>query len=378
VNDAGIYTMKATVSDGLAQDEKSLVLILSQGETKPIVFEEHFETLPVWTEDGNIPGIDWTIESGALKGAYLGPIGYSFFTPSSLDIASLNEVAVEFDIRYGGSANRGGLYYRGIQLDINSKQSGWRDNSAKWYGSISSNIWHHGVLIIRGDPPATPLTSDLYINGKKLFTNEPIGGSFLNGTVGFASPYDKGYLLADNFVIKDLEAFSPTLVYYEDFSQGFPGWIGSGSNSNISWTITNGMLSSKVVGSGGYSYRWPYELDIENKDITVQYEVLFKSGANKGGIYYRGVQLDISPSQYGWRDSSQQFFKPGLSSGPHQVKLVIRQANPYPLSDLYVDGHAVFLNQPIQVSSFSNNSIGFTSPYDKGTMLVDNFSVVEN
>lgn len=119
-------------------------------------------------------------------------------------------------------------------------------------------------------------------------------------------------------------------------------------------------------------------MDVSGKNLNIEFDAAFDGEASKGGLFYRGVKLFISPKKTGWADSVKQFYKPVVTAGTvHHVKLTVRQGSPYFTSDLYIDDVLIFSGEPIQKTSFSNNSVGFFSSNDQGTVTFDNLLVQE-
>jgi len=154
------------------------------------------------------------------------------------------------------------------------------------------------------------------------------------------------------------------------------GWTET-ANANISWSVSNGKLRATVVGSIGYAYMNRTGLNVSNRNITIECDILFTNGAVYGGLMYRGVFLDVNPTQCGWRDNDAGFFA-GITAGVwHHVILNVRDGAPYLASDLYVDNVPVFVNEPIEKNSFASSTAGFVSPYQSGYVEYDNFRVVD-
>jgi hypothetical protein len=165
----------------------------------------------------------------------------------------------------------------------------------------------------------------------------------------------------------------------EAFSNGtLQGWTIT-PHTNISWTLTNGMLRADVVSTGGYASVMKDNLSITGRNVTIEYDVLFTNGAAEGGLVYGGTVLYANPSVCGWADSIPTFTNTSLlSSGKwHRIVIHIRDGDPWWNSDLNVDGTNVFVQQPIEVTNFANGAIGFLSPYYRGSVLWDNVRVVD-
>ena len=382
--DGGLYNVTYRASDGVKTDQETNEILVTNQDANPgIILEENFDSgdLANWTPSGATSNVEWRLIGGNLQSQVTGTnYGYSYLTRNTLDVSSITDVVIEYRV-YFTNTYWGGLYYRGIHLDLCPSRTGWRDGNYTapngFKSGISVNAWHDVTLFVHQGS----MTSDLYIDGKPIFVNEPIQTAFTNNTVGFASNYYSGSILIDQFKVRDQSLMStPTpLVAVYDFNEGtLAGWIGSGASSNVNWTVTSSALRSTVIGTGGYAYLWPYALDISTKNITLEYDVYF-SNTYWGGVYYRGMMLDLCPSRIGWRDgvyTAPNGFRTGISVNAwHHVKLTLRPAAMD--SDLEVDGTTIFQNEPIQSSSFTNNSIGFVSNYYSGYVNVDDVEIFE-
>jgi hypothetical protein len=160
----------------------------------------------------------------------------------------------------------------------------------------------------------------------------------------------------------------------------YAGWTIT-PNPNIFWSGTaSDTLRADVVGTGGYSYITRDGLDLSDRNITFEYDVYFSgSAATNGGILYRGVVLYANPAMAGWADGSlDSYDETGLDLyGWHRVALSIRDGDPFLVSDLYVDGEPVFVNEPIETTNWSSTTAGFLSPYYGGYCEWDNVRFVD-
>ena len=157
------------------------------------------------------------------------------------------------------------------------------------------------------------------------------------------------------------------------------GWT-IASSTNISWVVTNGALRASVVGGGGYAYATRDGLDLSTKNITMECDMYFGGGAQNGGLVYRGHVLYVSPALCGWADDAPNYItnNTGVTTGVWQhVVLNIRDGAPYLMSDLYVDGWPVFVSEPIQVTNWSEVSVGLLSSYYSGYVEWDNYRVAD-
>jgi hypothetical protein len=171
-----------------------------------------------------------------------------------------------------------------------------------------------------------------------------------------------------------------TLVNEDNFDDGnYAGWTVS-AHSNINWTVTNGALRASVVYSGGYASIARDSLSLGDTNITIEYYTRFMNGAMHGGLIYRGLVLYVNPQLCGWADLSPYFITngTGVTTGKwHHVVVNIRDGDPYLRSDLTVDGKTIFVDEALEVSSFSSGTVGFLSPYYPGYAEWDNVRVAD-
>ena len=140
--------------------------------------------------------------------------------------------------------------------------------------------------------------------------------------------------------------------------------------------------------------------------MTIEYDVNFTNGATGGGIVYRGYPLYINPDGIWWSSSdSINFQSPtnfsgvitnadgslvyvvtgsifiyigpsGLTSNQwHHIAVSIRDGDPTPHSDIYVDGVPQILADPLPGTNWTSTNVGFLGPYTNGCVRWDNFRV---
>ncbi len=403
LTDVGVHSITVQASDGSLSDTETISVTVTAapdpGSNPSILYQENFDSssLPTgWVESGSASTVDWTIMSNTLRCQVNGGSGgYAMLDNTSLNLASRSSIAIEYDVNFSNTDGWGGFRYRGITCDINPNRVGWRDGSFeglpgsyRFFPALTRNVNHHVILFIKQNSPYT--TSDLYVDGKPVFINEPIETtSFPNTGIGFLSHYNAGgsYNI-DNILIKDITQLAPSgLVSASyDFSSNLNPWITSGNTTNVNFVIAAGQLVATVIGTGGYSFFYPYDLYVSSRTITVDYDVTFSnSNDGWGGFLYRGIHMDICPNRYGVRDGlfegysgTYQWYTSSMSKGSsHHVHLTFTPSSPYVLANLAIDGSSIFTNEPIQVSSFPNNSLGFIGPYESGNCSIDNLTISE-
>ncbi len=398
-SDAGTYTVTIRASDGSLTDTETITIAVVVPSSNPgLIYQESFDgaSLPSgWVESGAVSNIDWTIASNKLQASVVGTGGYSMLDNTGLNLASFSELAIEYDVVFNNSDGWGGVRFRGISLDLNPNRIGWRDGiyegypgTYRWFSGVSRGATHHVILLIRQASPY--YLSDLYVDGKPIFTNEPIQvGSFASTGMGFLSPHSgvgNNYQI-DNIMIKDITQLQPvgTITSSFDFSS-ISNWIISGSLTNINWALSSGALIGSVVGSGGYSFIWPYDVDVSGRNITIDYDVTFSNTSDGwGGLVYRGIHVDICPNRYGIRDGpyegyagSYRWYTSTMTKGvSHHVRVTITNASPYATMTLVMDGATIFSNESVEVSSFPKKSVGFASGYSAGSITHDNLVITE-
>ena len=153
------------------------------------------------------------------------------------------------------------------------------------------------------------------------------------------------------------------------------GWSVT-ANANIQWRVTNGALRATVVSTGGYSYITRTGWALNDTNVTVEYDTRYM-GARDGGLVYRGRVLYVNPNRCGWSDNSPSYYSAtNLVTGTwHHIVVNVRDGDPYPRSDLYINNEPVFRNEPVESTNWTTNTVGFLSPYSNSSSYVewDNF-----
>ncbi len=333
-----------------------------------------------WSASGATNNIVWSATTNALVSRAVGSGGYGFIT-TSLNLASVNNFVISYDVTFSSDSDGWGGVVINKHLDVNAYRSGWRDGpyeglsgTYKWYAGMSKGVKHRVLIFIKKGSPY--YTSDLYIDSKPIFLNESIEVANLTpNTIGFASNYSQnGTVTCDNFTVYSIST-SLLLPFSDNFNSSDYGlWI-SGGNSKVIWDFASGSLRSTIqaqdsgIGIGSFKHAL---LDVSGKDVIVEFDITPQSS---GAFIYRGVSLELNTTAIGWKDSSYQPFS-GMSSGAsHHVILMIEKTNSYDLSKLYVDNTLIFQNEPIQIASYSDKTVGFTSNLYTGNVLWDNTSV---
>ncbi|MFH0953010.1 MAG: family 16 glycoside hydrolase, partial [Verrucomicrobiota bacterium] len=248
------------------------------------------------------------------------------------------------------------------------------------YAWDATNAWiaHDGFYTSANDGTNGFYTS---IPGKGLqilgITDKAFAGRDWDTWVAYNTTTNNNLSLA--YGIKD----KGTTQYEDNFNDGnYTGWNIEAS-PRIAWSVSNNALQAKVtsVTTGGYSYIYWNGLAVTGKNITIEYGTTFTNGARDGGVIFRGRVLYVNPNLCGWADNTPNYFSVNRPvTGKWQKVIVhIRDGSPYLMSDLYVDSKTVFLSEPIQVSSWTTNTVGFLSPYSNlnGVVQWDNVRIAD-
>ncbi|HBA84829.1 MAG TPA: hypothetical protein DCZ95_12110 [Verrucomicrobia bacterium] len=170
------------------------------------------------------------------------------------------------------------------------------------------------------------------------------------------------------------------ILFQDNFDSGnIDRWLAA-EPTNVTWSVTPAQqLRAEGHAADSYSYSIVQNLDVANRNIAVEYDVQYGENAVHAGLIYRGRVLYISPALCGWADEKPVYtLSAGLASNAvHHVSVFITCGAPYPISDLFVDGQSVFVNEPIEVDAWSTNSLGFLSAYGPAIMDWDNVKVIE-
>ena len=163
------------------------------------------------------------------------------------------------------------------------------------------------------------------------------------------------------------------IVDDDNFDDGDTNGWSVTSNTNIQWRVTNQVLRATVVGSGGYAYIMRTGWTLNDTNITAEYDTRFMNGAKDGGFVYRGRVLYVSPNRCGWNDNSPSYYSAtNLVTGAwHHIVINVRDGDPYPRSDLYVNNEPVFRDEPIESTNWTTNTVGFLSPYSNSSAYVE-------
>ncbi len=179
------------------------VMTIGIKDTGVLTFEDNFNdgNYTGWTVDANT-NITWSVVAGSLRGAVASTGGYANIHVDSVAIDSTN-LTFEYYVRFMNGADDGGVYYRGYRLYVNPRQCGWGDLNPIYYTNTGiSTGWNHVVVQVRDGAPR--MRSDLFVNGKTVFLDEPIEvPSLMTNGIGFVSPDYPGYVEWDNVRIAD-------------------------------------------------------------------------------------------------------------------------------------------------------------------------------
>ncbi|MBN1268995.1 MAG: beta-galactosidase [Kiritimatiellae bacterium] len=181
---------------------------------------------------------------------------------------------------------------------------------------------------------------------------------------------------------------------------------------NYLWSVTNGALRYTSPAGGSIVHSWLMRdgLDVSNNNITIEYNVKYGGAAEEGGLIYRGQVLNLHPWGVYWSTNSPLDLSSGSASnfsglvtnadgsvsyvitgtvtihiGPpyftadewHHVVVNIRDGDPYPVSDVLIDGQEVLFMEPLKHTNWTGNSVALLSPGRYGYVEWDNFRVAD-
>lgn len=165
------------------------------------------------------------------------------------------------------------------------------------------------------------------------------------------------------------------LLFRDNFEAGgLTGWT-IASDPNIAWSNNAGVLEASVIGTGGYAYIYRDDVVTGVTNFTIEYSVKYEDGAALGGFVFGDEVLHVNPTTIGWH--GQTSYATMLTTGLwHNVIVHVRDASPNPLSDLYVDDAAVFINEVVPTTNWTGAAdIGWLSPYYSGYVQWDDVRV---
>ena len=168
----------------------------------------------------------------------------------------------------------------------------------------------------------------------------------------------------------------------DNFNDGnSAGWTtNANGNTNITWTVTGNALRATVGGTGGWQTVTRDGLSVTGRNITIEYDTRFSAVTTNdgdGGLLYRGWKLYVNPRTCGWADTNAAYTtnaRPATGVWQHII-VNIRDGDPFWRSDLYVNNKPVYLSEPIEVTNWPSDTVGFVSPYYGGYAEVDNVHV---
>ncbi|MBN1270402.1 MAG: putative Ig domain-containing protein, partial [Kiritimatiellae bacterium] len=153
------------------------------------------------------------------------------------------------------------------------------------------------------------------------------------------------------------DADSLSKTYLEGWTKG--GSLASAWTPYTHYTTKETYLSARILESETGSWLIRDGLDVAGRPITVEFDMnsSYYSGLT-AGLYYRGVVLRLDRGACGWIDDNPSY-ESGLDYGWQHVTVNIRPGDPYDRADLYVDGVAIFVDEPIEVDSYTSSALGF-------------------
>ncbi len=185
-------------------ETQSCVMTVGVKDKSSLTFEDNFD-------DGNYtgwlvaaqPNVTWSVSTGRLRAAVSGTGSVSSIVADAARVGVTN-LTVEYYARWMNGANDGGLLFRGCVLQVNPARMGWTDYNPTYVTNNApvAGAWNHVVVHIRDGAPF--LRSDLHVNGRTIFLDEPIElNGFATNTIGFTAPNLAGYAEWDNVRIAD-------------------------------------------------------------------------------------------------------------------------------------------------------------------------------
>ncbi|MDD4737102.1 MAG: carbohydrate-binding domain-containing protein [Kiritimatiellae bacterium] len=174
----------------------------------------------------------------------------------------------------------------------------------------------------------------------------------------------------------------------DTFSDGnLDGWNASVSGR---FTVINGELRMAASANNSQPYIALPDVDLTNRNITLEYDASFDVGVQGGGVYYRGYLLNINTNGIWWTNYNStgqatgdhpfehpnyvSSITPGLS---YHVVVHIRGAESGMHSDVYINDHPKMLDEPLPGSAFDDTAIGFTAPYAGNYVWIDNVRLTD-
>ena len=200
------------------------------------------------------------------------------------------------------------------------------------------------------------------------------------------------------------------LLNEDNFDDGnYAGWSVQ-PVPNYRWSVTNSALRYTSPSGSSQTHSWLMRdgLDVADKNVTIEYNVKYTGGAEGGGLIYRGHVLNLHPWGVYWSTNNPVDLSSGTASNfsgivtnadgsvsyvitgtvtvyigsPlfttgawHHVVINIRDGDPYPVSDVFIDGNAVLFMEPLKHTNWTGTSVGFLSPGRYGHVEWDNFRV---
>ncbi len=278
-----------------------------------------------WSTSGDTSKVGWSVVNGQLKSTVSTGGAYSYIKYDDLYVTDYDGIEVEYDVYFSGSADYGGLWYRGTYFNINPTFYGINDDSITGYTSsgISHDKWHNIKAIITKNSSTGYDYSTVYVDGAIAagggwsWDHEPVeNASYGNDNVGFVSTNDSDYVTFDNVSITEVPY---KYEFYEEFDD---------ANVNdfepANWTVYNGAWSADSGGyrqtlTTGYPNTNAYASLYQNNKTPITYEwsAKYNSGAMSGVHIFagNGSTDGRGPSYLIWQDVNTMRIYEASSAG---------------------------------------------------------------
>ncbi len=173
----------------------------------------------------------------------------------------------------------------------------------------------------------------------------------------------------------------PAVLFADDFNGALnAGWLAD-ADASVDWFVTGqGTLRAQGAAPNSYSYLVVTNLNVADRDIVLECDIRYDQEGSFGGLIYRGCVLYVNPALCGWVDRNPAYKtlrRRGTTKVFHHLRLVVRMAEPYPMTDLFVDGVRLLRREPVETAQWLFPGVGLLSTYGVGAVEFDNVVVRE-